>query len=71
MRDFEKSFAVLEALPCDILLTPHPEVSDTFVRLQRREGGSVADAFVDPGACRKYALQARNDLDKRLAAERQ
>jgi metallo-beta-lactamase class B len=69
MRDFEKSFAILAALPCDILLTPHPEVSDTLARLKRREGGAAPDAFVDPEACRSYALAARSDLQKRIAQE--
>ncbi len=70
VADFQRSFAVLETIPCDILLTPHPEVSDTFVRLLQRERGVAADAFVDPDACRKYARQARTDLQKRLAGER-
>jgi len=69
LRDFEKSFGVLAALPCDILLTPHPEVSDTLARLKQREGGAAPDAFVDPGACRRYALEARIDLQKRIAQE--
>ena len=69
MQDFAKSFAILEALPCDILLTPHPEVAGTLVRLKQREGGAAPDAFVDPGACRRYALAARSDLQKRIAQE--
>jgi metallo-beta-lactamase class B len=69
VRDFERSFAVLAALPCDILLTPHPEASDTLVRLKQRESGSAADAFVDSEACRTYALRARIDLHQRVAQE--
>ncbi len=69
MRDFQTSFDTLSALPCDILLTPHPEVSDTFARLERRESGSAPDAFIEAGACRTYALHARADLHKRVAEE--
>ena len=71
LRDFEKSFATLATLPCDILLTPHPEVSDTFGRLRRRENDGALDAFVDSAACRRYGQQARVDLERRLAQERE
>jgi metallo-beta-lactamase class B len=71
LQDFERSFATLASLPCDILLTPHPEVSDMLVRLNQRESGAAADAFVDPEACRDYARHARADLQKRLEQEQQ
>jgi metallo-beta-lactamase class B len=71
LQDFDRSFATLATLPCDILLTPHPEVSDMLVRLSQRERGAVPDAFVDPEACRSYARQARADLQKRIEQEHQ
>jgi metallo-beta-lactamase class B len=71
LQDFARSFALLSALPCDILLTPHPEASDTWQRLQRRDAGSEADAFIDSDACRSYARSARAGLQKRLAEEQQ
>jgi metallo-beta-lactamase class B len=71
VRDFQRSFGVLEALPCDILLTPHPEASDTLLRLRQRDDGSAPDAFVDPAGCHKYASRARADLEKRVAQEQQ
>jgi metallo-beta-lactamase class B len=63
LSDFEKSFQVLKSLPCDILLTPHPEGSDMFERLERRN-------FVDPNACREYADEARANLERRVAHEK-
>ena len=69
LEDFAHSFEVLSALPCDILLTPHPDFSDTLERLARREGGSDPDAFVDSTACRRYVEEARADLQKRVAQE--
>jgi metallo-beta-lactamase class B len=69
LQDFDKSFAVLSALPCDILLTPHPGVSDTLERLQRRDSGA-ADAFIAPGACRQYVETSRANLSKRVDQER-
>jgi metallo-beta-lactamase class B len=68
IQDFEKSFATLSALPCDILLTPHPDVSDLWARLARRDKGDP-NAFVDPTACRRLADTSRAGLEKRVARE--
>jgi len=65
---FSKSFDIVEALPCDILLTPHPGFSGTLKKLAAREHGQP-DAFVDPQSCRKYVASARDGLAKRLAQE--
>lgn len=50
-------------MPCDILLTPHPESSNLFERLSGR-----APLF-DPGACRAYAKAGNDRYRKRLAEE--
>jgi metallo-beta-lactamase class B len=49
LSDFEASFTTIAALPCDILLTPHPDVSDLWQRLARRDQGE-ADALIDRAA---------------------
>lgn len=67
-RQFQHSFAVVRELPCDILLTPHPEVADVMGKLARRNAGAV-DAFVDPAACRNLADNAQTTFGKRLARE--
>ena len=63
VQDFERSFAVLSSLPCDILVTPHPSASRLWERLERR-------ALRDSDACRRYAAGARDQLQRRLARER-
>ena len=68
IQDFEKSFATLSALPCDILLTPHPDASDLWERLARRAKGDP-NAFVDKTACRRLADTSRTGLEKRIASE--
>lgn len=70
LQDFEKSFAFLETVPCDILITPHPDVSGLWDRLQARANGAKADPTVDSGACRRLAEQGREQLRERLAQER-
>ena len=67
---FEKSFTALEAIPCDILLTPHPGFSGTLDRLEAREKGGKADAFIDTNACKKLAQDSRQGLAKRIAKEK-
>jgi metallo-beta-lactamase class B len=68
LKDFEQSFATVSALPCDILLTPHPEASELWSRLERREHGD-ADALVDAAACRHLADAARERLRERVVKE--
>jgi metallo-beta-lactamase class B len=64
---FRRSIATVGALPCDILVTPHPDASD----LWRRLGENADDPLVDTDACRRYAASATKNLDARLAKEKQ
>lgn len=66
---FERGIRTVEALPCDILLTPHPGFFGMQDKLARRSAGD-ADAFVDANACRAYAGAARTRLEQRIATER-
>ena len=67
---FRRSLRMVGDLPCDILMTPHPDASDLDGRLARRDAQKQADAFVDPQACRAYAAQAMKRLDERIAQEK-
>ena len=68
IADFERGFAVLERLSCDVLLTPHPGASRMFEKLRARDAGT-ADALRDPGSCDRYAASARQRLAARIARE--
>lgn len=63
------SIDVVEALPCDVLVSAHPEFADLWTRAAKRAQLGQR-AFVDSGACRAYAAQARAGLAERLAEER-
>jgi metallo-beta-lactamase class B len=69
LAQFGHSFGVMEHVPCDILVTAHPEVSDLWSRFEKRARGD-ADGMVDPTACRRLAASAREGLAKRLASEK-
>lgn len=53
----------IAALPCDILLTPHPAASAMMERFAAKA------PLVDASACRTYAQAAQQRFDGRLASE--
>ena len=59
---FQRGFAILEQLRCDILITPHPGASSLLERVD-------AKTLVDPQACRRYVARAREALANRLKRE--
>lgn len=66
--DVERSIARVAALPCDILVTAHPDASGLLERqAQQKQRGNLA--FVSPGACQRYADAGRERLAKTLAQE--
>jgi metallo-beta-lactamase class B len=69
VKDFEYSFALMAALPCDIALAPHPGMVDFWERVARRDRGDAA-ALMDPALCRAYATDAREAFEEELAKQR-
>lgn len=59
----QRGFSVIAALPCDLMITPHPSVSNLFERL------AGAAPLIDSAACRTYAKVGRKRLAQRLASE--
>ena len=70
LAGFRGSIAAVAALPCDILLTPHPGSSNFWRRVARRGSTASVAPLVDRGACRRYAAAASRELNARLAQER-
>ncbi|MEF9929056.1 MAG: subclass B3 metallo-beta-lactamase [Massilia sp.] len=66
--DLERSIATVAGLPCDVLVSAHPEGSDLWQRYARRAARGSA-AFIDTTACRTYADKARARLAAQLAKE--
>ncbi|WP_101926079.1 MULTISPECIES: subclass B3 metallo-beta-lactamase [Luteimonas] len=62
VEDYRASFARIRALPCDLLLTPHPGFSGL------RYGATLER--LRPVDCRAYADTAEQAFDARLDAER-
>jgi metallo-beta-lactamase class B len=69
LGDFRRALAMLAALPCDILMTPHPEASDLLKRLAARDAGD-RDALRDPHACKAYAQLGEESMRQRIKEEK-
>jgi metallo-beta-lactamase class B len=71
VKTFEKSIRTVAALPCDLLLAPHPELIDMPAKLGKLNAAAATlNPFIDPTACSNYATAAKQRLDKRVAEER-
>ena len=64
---FEASIAKVRALKCDVVLSAHPDFTDTFERLAART--EARNSFIDGNGCKAYAADASARLLKRIAVE--
>ena len=71
VETFRRSIALMQSLPCDILISVHPKFSDLIGKLERRVSGADVSPFINAHACRDYASAAAQSLDRRIAAEGQ
>lgn len=62
---FRSTFARVAAMPCDIMVTPHPDFSNLFPRLAGQE------PLIQPQACAELSRAMAARLDARLAQEAQ
>ncbi len=68
VHDFENGLTRLASLPCDILMTTHPDASNLIERLAARDSGTIA-TLRDPASCRDYVARSRAAVMKRFASE--
>ena len=64
-----RSITTVRDLPCDVLISVHPEVSGVLDKAAANARDPSKNAFIDPGACRAYADAADKLLDARLKEE--
>ncbi len=69
VASFRRSFAAMRALPCDILITSHPDQIGLDERYRRFRTGETPNPLIDANACRAYADLAEQRLEARLATE--
>jgi metallo-beta-lactamase class B len=61
--DYRRGFATVRALPCDVLITPHPDASGWTP-------ANTATPHPAPVTCRAYADKAEARFDAQLATQR-
>lgn len=68
-EQFRKSIRTVADLPCDILITAHPNASDADQRLAKLATQREPNPMIDPQSCRRFAAQYDKMLDARIAKE--
>ena len=66
--DFEKTFAMLKTLKCDVFLGAHGQFFGLAAKSAKLAAGAIPNPFVDPRGCRDFIAQAEATFDKHLAA---
>lgn len=69
IEEFRASFERIRALPCDVLVTPHPQASAIFDRYAEKEGVD-RDLPMRADACRDYADRAAGAFERQLETQR-
>jgi metallo-beta-lactamase class B len=68
--DFEKTFRLLKALPCDVFLAPHGSMFGLREKAQRRAARESPNPFIDPEAYRLFVTQSEDAFRRTLALQR-
>jgi len=63
VAQFRAALKTIAALPCDLLMTPHPDISNLFERLAGHA------ALIDDKACAAYAKRGEGNLEAELTKE--
>lgn len=64
---FRASIAKVAALPCDVVVSTHPEFTDLAGKLKRRT--PRVNPFIEADGCRAYAADALKRFEARMADE--
>jgi metallo-beta-lactamase class B len=67
---FRKSIRSVAGLPCDILISVHPELAGVSEKIRQQLAQAAQNPFVDKQACRKYAQVMEARLNARISEEK-
>ena len=68
--DFERTFEVLRALPCDVFLGAHGGYYGMVAKYERGKGNPAGNPFVDPKGYRTFVAQKEEAYRRTLAEQR-
>ena len=69
VADYQRSFAKLRSLPCDVWLYPRATTIRLDEKLKRLAGGMKPNPFVDPVGCQWYIDQYESEFADQLAQQ--
>ena len=69
-EDFERSFAIWKALPCDVFLGAHASFFDMRAKRDRLESRASVNPFIDPTGYRRAIAEAEERFHSELRSER-
>ncbi|HUJ32407.1 MAG TPA: subclass B3 metallo-beta-lactamase [Candidatus Acidoferrum sp.] len=67
--DYERSFRLLRALPCDVFLGSHGSFFDLAAKREAQVKGASENPFIDPAGYRAYVERAERAFDAELQRE--
>jgi metallo-beta-lactamase class B len=70
VSDYERSFAELRKMPCDVFLAPHAGFFNLEEKRKQLAAGKL-DAFVDPTEMQKFVDESERAFHEQLAKESQ
>ena len=69
--DFEKTFAVLKRLPCDIFLSDHGSFFEFEQKRQRLSRGETPNPFIDPDGYKRFVAQYEAEFHHKRELQQQ
>src|SRR2546423_1835041 len=69
VADYQRSFRVLESLPCDVFLGPHGSMFGLLDKMAKREQGAAANPFIDPQGYRQFVEESKKSFYEQLKAQ--
>ena len=68
--DYEKTFAVLKKLRCDIFLSDHGSFFSFLEKRERLARGDKPNPFIDPDGYKRFVDQYENEFRQKLEAQK-
>jgi metallo-beta-lactamase class B len=69
VADYQRSFRLLESLPCDIFLGPHGSFFALEEKMARLEQGAKINPFIDPQGYRLFLENSKQNFYEQLKAQ--
>lgn len=69
-REYERTFAVLDRMPCDVFLGEHGYMFDLKDKLARDAAHPAMNPFVDPAGCKRFIEQSQHEFATEIERQR-